>query len=47
MDFTSANKNIKLNINIKTDEKELTVRGKILQKSYLEFIRKNKKENKK
>jgi hypothetical protein len=47
MDFTSANKNIKLNINIKTDEKELTTRGKILQKSYLEFIRKNKKENKK
>lgn len=47
MDFTSANKNIKLNINIKTDEKELTARGKILQKSYLEFIRKNKKENKK
>jgi|688.fasta_scaffold1557669_1 hypothetical protein len=45
MDFASANINIKLNI--KTDEKELATRGKILQKSYLEFIRKNKKENKK
>ena len=47
MDFTSANKNIKFNINIKTDEKDLIARGKILQKSYLEFIRKNKKETQK